>query len=250
VTNSRELISAQDAALKALSLYDKAAENCFVEFTYMTEEQASEVNIMEIFNICGNYAAEAEEIRGATEDFDLSSKDVTGGIRTLNKYASDADNLTKKVNANRIEVSQSITNLIRINTQFLEMKEWLDAAAEQWAIIENRLPSIPKTNQSLIQKNSEFKKAQALVNQIDSVRDKIDSKLESFVPVSNAKEVKAALTSLSLFKSTLKNYQNFSTTILVAEKLIPENVCVKGSLISVTPKSGKCAKGYTKTSTR
>jgi hypothetical protein len=250
VINSRELKAAQDAALRSLNLYDKAVENCFAEFTNMTEEQASEVNIMEIFGICSDYAADAEVIRGSTEDFDLTNKDVPGGVRALNKYASDADNLTKKVNANRIEVSQSITNLISINSQLLEMKEWLDATAEQWAIIENRLPSIPKTNQSLIQKNSEFKKAQAVVNQIDSVRDKIDSKLESLTRVKNAKEVKAALASLNSFKSSLKSYQNFSTSVLAVEKLIPENVCIKGSLISVTPKSGKCAKGYTKTSTR
>ena len=250
VTNPRELISAQDAALKALSLYDKAVENCFVEFTNMTEEQASEVNIMAIFSICGDYADDAESIRGFTEDFDLTSKDISGGVRTLNKYASEVEALTKKVNANRSEVTQSLSSLISINSQILEMREWLDIVEEQWATLENRLPSIPKTNQSVIKKNSEFKKAQSLVDQIDTVREKIDAKLESFTQASTAKDVKAALASLNLFKSSLRNYQNFSNSVLLVEKLIPEFVCIKGSLVTVTPKSGKCAKGYAKTSTR
>lgn len=250
VTNPRELISAQDAALKALSLYDKAVENCFVEFTNMTEEQASEVNILAIFSICGDYADDAESIRGFTEDFDLTSKDISGGVRTLNKYASEVEALTKKVNANRSEVTQSLSSLISINSQILEMKEWLDIVEEQWATLENRLPSIPKTNQSVIKKNSEFKKAQSLVDQIDTVREKVDAKLESFTQASTAKDVKAALASLNLFKSSLRNYQNFSNSVLLVEKLIPEFVCVKGSLVTVTPKTGKCAKGYAKTSTR
>jgi len=250
VTNSRELIAAQEATLRSLTSYDKAVENCFVEFTKMTEEQASEVNTMAIFSICSDYADDAEGIRGFTENFDLKSKDISGGVRTLNKYATDIDTLTKKVNANRLEVSQSLTSLIAINSQILEMREWLDLAAEQWATVENRLPSIPKTNQSLIKKNSEFKKAQTLVNQIDSFSQKIDAILESFSPVAAAKDAKAALTALTLFKVTLKGYENFSTSISAVEKLIPEYVCVKGSLVTVTPKTGKCAKGYTKTSTR
>ena len=130
------------------------------------------------------------------------------------------------------------------------MKEWLDIVEEQWATLENRLPSIPKTNQSVIKKNSEFKKAQSLVDQIDTMREKIDAKLESFTQASTAKDVKAALASLNLFKSSLRNYQNFSNSVLLVEKLIPEFVCIKGSLVTITPKTGKCAKGYAKTSTR
>jgi hypothetical protein len=50
-------------------------------------------------------------------------------------------------------------------------------------------------------------------------------------------------------KIKYSSYTSFSKDLSKVEKLIPAFVCVKGSVVSAIPKTGKCAKGSVKTST-
>ena len=102
----------------------------------------------------------------------------------------------------------------------------------------------------MIKKNASYKKAVTLSEEAENKGEELTEISDSASSADTLGELKSAINDLLKLKTSLKSYQEFSNNIKVIEKLIPAFVCTKGQLVANLPKTGKCAPGYSKVSTK
>ena len=102
----------------------------------------------------------------------------------------------------------------------------------------------------MIKKNANFKKALTLADNLESRIEQLSEVESSASSATSLSELKSAVNDALKLKAALKGYQEFPTTLKAIDKLIPTYICTKGSLVANLPKTGKCAPGYSKVSTK
>jgi hypothetical protein len=249
-TVSRELTSAQLTALQAVQRYESALDACDAEFDRLDQSTKEIVEGFEFLTLCHSMDSDFEEYKSEIEDYDLRSSNISQGVSTLGRLGNSIDRLTRDLSAIKATVAGSRSTITTFARTFSEIQGWLDQISEIWPEIENRVSILPKATQAMIKKNASYKKAVTL-------SEEAENKGEELTEISNAAssadilgELKTANNDLLNLKTSLKSYQEFSNNIKVIEKLIPAFVCTKGQFVANLPKTGKCAPGYSKVSTK
>lgn len=247
---SRELTAAQLLGFQAIQRFESAQASCEAEFEKLDENTFESITNFEFLNLCGSLDSELEDLRIDIEDFDLRTQNVSQGVTTLTRLATSVDGLVKELNVAKTDVAASRSTLISYARMISEIQGWLDFTAETWPEIENRVSALPKATQAMIKKNSAFKKALFLADDLESKSEQLSEITDSASSATTLYDLKSALSDGLRFKGSIKSYQDFSSNIKVIEKLIPAFVCTKGQLVANLPKTGKCAPGYSKVSTK
>ena len=249
-TTSRELTSAQLVGFQAIQRFETTLESCEREFEKFDEETLELISDFDFLNLCTSLDSELEDLRVAIEDFDLRASNISQGVATLGRLASSVDGLTRELNGIKADVSLSRSSISTYAKTISETQAWLDLVSENWPELENRLSALPKTSQAMIKKNSNFKKAVTLADNLESSSEQLSEVESSAASATSLSELKSAVNDALKLKAALKGYQEFPTTLKAIDKLIPAYICTKGSLVANLPKTGKCAPGYAKVSTR
>jgi hypothetical protein len=249
-TASRELTSAQLLGFQAIQRFESAYESCESEFEKFDEDVLELISDFNFLALCNSLDSELEDLRIEIEDFDLRASNVSQGVATLGRLASSVDGLTRELSGIKFDVTSSRSTISTYAKTISETQGWFDLMAETWPELENRVSALPKTAQTMIKKNINFKKAIALADDLESRSEQLSEIESSASSATSLSELKNAVNDALKLKSTLKGYQEFPTTLKAIDKLIPAYVCTKGSLVANLPKTGKCAPGYAKVSTK
>ena len=249
-TASRELTSAQLLGFQAIQRFESAYESCESEFEKFDEEILELVSDFNFLALCNSLDSELEDLRIEIEDFDLRASNVSQGVATLGRLASSVDGLTRELSGIKFDVTSSRSTISTYAKTISETQGWFDLVAETWPELENRVSTLPKTAQAMIKKNINFKKALALADDLESRSEQLSEIESSASSATSLSELKNAVNDALKLKASLKGYQEFPTTLKAIEKLVPAFVCTKGSLVANLPKTGKCAPGYAKVSTK
>ena len=246
---STELTDAISAAEKALNAYRATVADCN-RFTSDLEESMHNFGIAQSFlEKCNANDVKASDLLGKLSGINKNSATTSTLISQLNSYIDQANTYTEEADATNAELQDAESELIALADQILALTDLLVANQESWDSLSNRLAGIPKSITTMIYKNSNYKKLSLLIADTEKVQAQIDKKVASLANISNLVQLKSAVTSTRTFTQQFSGYQQFDLILSLTEKLIPPYVCVKGSVISVLPKTGKCAKGSAKTST-
>lgn len=235
---------------QAIQRFESSLESCESEFEKFDEEILELVSDFDFLNLCTSLDSELEDLRVAIEDFDLRANNVSQGVATLGRLASSVDALTRELSGIKTDVSLSRSTISTYAKTISEIQGWLDFISETWPELENRLSVLPKTSQAMVKKNANFKKAMTLADNLESRIEQLSEIESSASSATTLSELKSAVNDALKLKVALKGYQEFLTTLKAIDKLIPAYVCTKGPLVANLPKTGKCAPGYSKVSTK
>ena len=249
-TVSRELASAQLTALQAAQRFESALDACDAEFNRLDQSTKEIVEGFEFLTLCHSMDSDFEEFKSEIEDYDLRSSNISQGVATFGRLGTSIDRLTRDLSAIKATVAGSRSTITTFARTFSEIQGLLDQISEIWPEIENRVSILPKATQAKIKKNASYKKAVTLSEEVENKGEELTEISDAASSANTLGELKSAINDLSKFKSSLKSYQEFSNNIKVIEKLIPAFVCTKGQLVANLPKTGKCAPGYSKVSTK
>ncbi len=247
---SKELSAAQLLGFQAIKRFESTQASCEAEFEKLDVNTLESVADFEFLNLCNSLDSEFEDLRIDIEDFDLRAQNVSQGVATLGRLATSVDGLVRELSTVKTNVAASRGTLVSYAKLISEIQGWLDFTAETWPEVENRVSVLPKVTQSMIKKNSVFKKALALADDLESKSEQLGEIIKAASTATTLNDLKSALNDGLRFKASIKGYQEFSNNIKVIEKLIPAFVCTKGQLVANLPKTGKCAPGYSKVSTK
>lgn len=239
---------------------NSAVSDALVELTEVTDSCKSLVgNIREIL---GGFEV-ANPILNKCEAFDNKIGEIDS--KRAQAYASsgadkvkvDALNkLTDQVLA-QVDIADQTLALLQdaqstfeaIATDYTKYKEDFAASAESLANLDNRISGLPKTIQSMIMKNSSYKKLSSIFSSGTDLDETIMKSLPNVSSISTLVELNKVQDLIAKARAKNNVVFNISATLKAVEKLIPKFVCIKGKIISVTPATGKCAPGSTKTPT-
>ncbi len=249
-TISRELSSAQLTALQAAKRYESAVEACDAEFDRLDEETRDVVESFDFLRLCHSLDSEFEEFRSEIEDFDLRSSNISQGVATFGRLSASIDRLTRDLGSIKSDVAASRSTITAYARTYSEIQGWLEIASEVWPNVENRISMLSKSSQAMIKKNSNFKKAAALIDGLDGKNEQISELNDSAASATRISDLKTAVNDGMKLKAALKGYQELNSLVKAIDKLIPAYVCTKGPLVANLPKTGKCAPGYSKVSTK
>ena len=73
-----------------------------------------------------------------------------------------------------------------------------------------------------------------------------DTQVEALSSIEQPSELGSLINKFSGMKFSATQLSQFKKSMASLNKLIPSNVCQKGSVVALTNKSGKCAKGFTR----
>ena len=236
--------TAVSALQKSIQAYRDSAAECN-GFTSDLDELMHNMGIAEkFFARCNSGDSKVDEIEAK-----ISVLTSSGSISQINTYIDQVNNLATLADATLSEISDAKSQLVALADQVVNLNDSLTASQESWEGLANRLAGIPKSVSVMIFKNSNYKKLLNLINSIDDSQASIDSKTNSFADISSVTQVKSAILGMKTFSTQFAGFQQFDSILVQVQKLVPPYVCVKGSTVSVLPKTGKCAKGSAKTST-
>lgn len=247
---SKEITAASDAALQSIQRYESAINSCISQRDILERLTQNSLSNFEFFELCDSLDSDFEELRVKIENFDLRSSNVSLGVTTLKNLSNDIERLTKSINGFQNEIKKSLPLLLALAKSIREVQSWLDFLEESWPEYENRMSTLPKSTQSMIKKNIEFKKALKLANDLDATKEQFQEFIDSGASSLSLEDLTGIANDLKTFQTSLKGYQNFSSTLVVINKLVPSYICSKGQLVASLPKTGKCAPGYSKISTQ
>jgi len=246
---SAELTDTILAVEKALNSYNETVSEC-ANFASEVVEKMHNLNIAEkYFDKCYLNDTKAKSIQQKLNAIDRLASANSTLLNQLNQYVDQINKYCEDVDSTYAELQDAELQLIYLSNQIFALQELFDSSQESWESLANRIAGIPKSNTAMIYKNSNYKKLSLLVAGIDSAKNLVEVKLDGFKSLSNITQLNSAISGMKSFTLQFSLYQNIDSLVGEVEKMIPPFVCVKGSIISTLPKTGKCAKGSTKTPT-
>lgn len=242
---SSQVVSAINSAKSLAKEYVNANQDCQDKVDNLPEG-ISALGDIALFQSCNDDYSEAISLESQLNSLDQSASN------TLNTVASIKVKLTRFIeNIEKVtfEIDKSTSLLLRLSKESSKLQEVLQSDNEAWGTVQNRIEGLPITLANSIRKNSDYRTLANLVSGIDAVLSKIQDETDGYQDLSNANQINSAISRMVLLKNKYSGYTSFSKNLSKVERLIPAFVCVKGSVVSTIPKTGKCAKGSVKTST-
>jgi hypothetical protein len=198
---------------------------------------------------CGTLDSRFSEIDSKRAQVFMGSSSVNAKVEALNKLTDqalaqlDAAELVFATLQDAQPIFDSIVqNLSKYKIDFA-------SAAESVSNLNNRIYGLPKSVQSMITKNSNYKKLASVFPEEYNFEETISSALPDLSSISSIAQLKNVENLIAKARSGNSPVFNSAPFIKAVEKLIPKYVCIRGKTVSVTPATGKCAPGSTKTST-
>ena len=242
---SSQAVSAINSAKALAEEYVSANQDCQDKVDNLPEE-INTLGDIALFQSCNADYSEAISLESQLSSLDQSASNTINTVASIKvKLTRFIENIEKVT----LEIDKSTSLLLRLSKESSNFQEVLQSDNEAWDTVQNRIEGLPISLSNSIRKNTDYRTLANLVSGIDAVLSKIQDETDGYQDLSNASQINSAISRMVLLKNKYSSYASFSKNLSKVEKLIPAFVCVKGSVVSTIPKTGKCAKGSVKTST-
>jgi hypothetical protein len=244
-----EISDANDAVSDALSTLLEVVDTC--------ESLAGEIRELlgdfqvanPLLDKCGTLDGKYAEIDSKRAQAFTGSASSNAKVDALNKLTDQA---LVQVDAAELVVAQlqdAEPIFESIARDLLKYSIDFATTAEEVANLNNRISGLPKTLRSMIMKNSSYKKLAAVFPTEYDIEQVISESLPDLSSISTMTQLANGQNLILQARKNNGTAFNAGSSLKAVEKLIPKYVCVKGKTVSVTPATGKCAPGSTKTAT-
>ena len=248
-SGANEVNDANKAVSDALSTLLEVVDTC-ESLADGIRERLGDFQVADpLLDKCGTLDGKYAEIDSRRAQAFTGSGSTNAKVDALNKLTDQA---LAQVDAAELVVAllqdaqpvfdEIIPNLLKYGIDFA-------TTAESVANLNNRVYGLPKTVQSMIMKNSNYKKLASIFPAEYDLEETISKSLPDLTAISSIAQLKNVDNLIAKARSGNSIVFNSGPLLKAVEKLIPKYVCVKGKTVSVTPATGKCAPGSTKTST-
>jgi hypothetical protein len=246
---SNELLDANNAVVDALSVLSESIDTC----NSLVEEIKEVLGDFEVgtplLDSCLSLDSKFADLDNKRALAYGGAGNVSTKINVLNDLtdqtiaqADSADGLVATLQDSQPLFTSITKELLKFGIEFA-------STAENVANLNNRISGLPKAAQTMILKNANYKKLQNAFPSEYDIDDLLSQNLPDLSSVSSIAQLRNAPGLIAKAKDSKAVVFKSAPLIKAVEKLIPKFVCVKGKVVSITPATGKCAPGSTKTST-
>jgi hypothetical protein len=243
------VIAAKSKVDDALNKVEVAISDC----TDLLQSKGSEIESFILSTMysgnCDSLYPKINDIKAAYAGIDTSKMEASTAISKLEGYISSLNSIHKSV----VEISDDLRSSLEIfadvSTRITSAQNAIDNNRELFNQFTKTIKMLPTTLQSKIKKTPQYLQ---IINGLNLER-KFDAALSSQNAMSKDISDKITLNrfndSLRVFENRYKDFLTISSKIEDLKLLVPDFICLKGKLSTLTLKSGICPKGYTKKAT-
>ena len=173
-----------------------------------------------------------------------TTDDANALTDTANLYSEDADAFVAQIQDITDEL-RSVEKQITLLAKSLAPLELAETSViDPWNSLKERLTLIPQSSQTTIKRSQNYKSALSYATQVQRFIETRDAQLELLALVDSPSQLQPIVSQLSGLMVNTAQISSFKKYLVAINKIIPTNVCQKGSLVVLASKSGKCSKGF------
>jgi hypothetical protein len=239
-----------NAAKEAITAFQSAKSDCVrISEDFELEEQ-------ELFDFT-NLTAACEVLNDRavilrTKIFALDPAKATS-VEQANKIISEANSLAEDADSIVAEIQDITDELVGTEKDFTKLQTLINPlndldieVIQPWESLQERMELLPLNLVSSLRKNQNYKSAMDYFARVEVVVLARDTQVEALSSIEQPSQIGPLINKLSGIKFSATQLSQFKKSMASLNKLIPSNVCQKGSVVALTNKSGKCAKGFTR----
>jgi hypothetical protein len=237
-----------DAANEAIAAFGRYKTSCS---EVSTEFESSEQELFDSTSL-NTYCEQLDE-KVAILDAKIGALDIDKVVSAdaANKLTDEANLFAEQADKLVAQIQDITDELFATKKQFgslaiiLEPLNTLETEViEPWDTLQERLTILPSSLVTSLKKNVAFKSASIYANQVQVLIKARDVQIEALSKIEKPSQIAPIANKLSAIKITTAQLSQYKKSLVAINKLIPANVCQKGSAVVLASKTGKCAKGF------
>lgn len=239
---------AKDAALSAISEYERYQSDCLEVSSEFNQDIQDLYDATSLSSYCRQLDDEVASLNAKVGALDPAKAKTTDDANALtdtaNLYSEDADAFVAQIQDITDEL-RSVEKQITLLAKSLAPLELAETSViDPWNSLKERLTLIPQSSQTTIKKSQNYKSALSYATQVQRFIETRDAQLELLALVDSPSQLQPIVSQLSGLMVNTAQISSFKKYLVAINKIIPANVCQKGSLVVLASKSGKCSKGF------
>ena len=243
------VISSSNKVYEAIDKVEAAVADCNDLLQSKGDDLGSFITSTIFGGQCDSLNQRIESVKSNFANTSTTGTNTSGIVSTLDNFTSSLNNYYRSVLDITNELESSLKVFTELNMRMTAAQNASSTNIDSFSAFNAKLKLLPMSLQSSIKKKKQY--IQALNGM--SLERKFDAALETQQSLSNDIADKQALnafsTSFKVFETRYKDFLMVEANLEELDLLIPDYVCIKGKTSVLIPKTGKCAKGYTKTAT-
>jgi hypothetical protein len=243
------VVSASNKVYEAIDKVEDAVADCNDLLQSKGDDLGSFITSTIFGGQCDSLNQRIESVKTKFANTSTTGTNTSGIVSTLDNFTSGLNNYYRSVLDITNELESSLKVFTGLNMRMTAAQNASSTNIDSFSAFNAKLKLLPMSLQSSIKKKKQY--IQALNGM--SLERKFDAALETQQSLSNEIADKQALnafsTSFKVFETRYKDFLMVEANLEELDLQIPDYVCVKGKTSVLLLKTGKCAKGYTKTQT-
>jgi hypothetical protein len=243
------VINASNKVYEAIDKVEAAVADCNDLMQSKGQELGSFINSTVYGQQCDSVNVRIESVKSNFANTSTSSSNTSGLVSTLENFTSILNTYYRNVIDITNDLESSLKVFSELSARMTKAQNASTNNRDSFSAFSAKLKLLPTSLQGSIKKKSQYVQ---VINGINLER-KFDAALEVQNESSNQIIDKQALIAFSsafkVFETRYKDFLFIESNLEELDLLVPDYVCIKGKTSVLLPKSGKCAKGFTKTST-
>ena len=239
---------AKDAALSAISEYERYQSDCLEVSSEFNQDIQDLYDGTSLSSYCRQLDDEVASLNAKVGALDPAKAKTTDDANALtdtaNLYSEDADAFVAQIQDITDEL-RSVEKQITLLAKSLAPLELAETSViDPWNSLKERLTLIPQSSQTTIKRSQNYKSALSYATQVQRFIETRDAQLELLALVDSPSQLQPIVSQLSGLMVNTAQISSFKKYLVAINKIIPANVCQKGTLVVLASKSGKCSKGF------
>jgi len=243
------VISASNNVYEAIDKVEAAVADCNDLLQSKGDDLGSFITSTIYGGQCDSINQRIESVKTNFANTSTTGSNTSGLVSTLNNFTSSINGYYRSVIDITNELEGSLKVFSELNTRMTAAQNASDTNRDSFSVFSTKLKLLPMSLQSSIKKKTPYIQ---VLNGMNLER-KFDAALETQQTLSHDIADRQALNAFSstfkVFETRYKDFLTVEANLEELDLLIPDYVCVKGKTSVLLLKSGKCAKGFTKTPT-
>lgn len=243
------VISSSNRVYEAIDKVEAAVADCNDLLQSKGDDLGSFITSTIYGGQCDSLNQRIESVKSNFANKSTTGTNTSGIVSTLDNFTASLNSYYRSVIDITNELESSLKVFSELNVRMTAAQNASSTNIDSFTAFNSKLKLLPLNLQTSIKKKKEY--IQVLNGM--SLERKFDAALEIQQSLSNDIASKQALNAFSssfkVFETRFKDFLTVAANLDELDLLIPDYVCVKGKTSVLIPKTGKCAKGYTKTAT-
>jgi hypothetical protein len=249
IVDARKAVSdAIDATNDALAEFGRLKSSCTevsADFDTELQELYDSTNLSKYCEQLDEEVALLDAKVGALDPDKAKTTDEANNMTDeANVFAEDADIFVAQIQDITDQLVATEKLFASLSLVVAPLNNLETAVIESWDSLQERLTILPNSFVVAIKKNVNYKSGSSYVLQVQSWMEARDVEVDALSKIEKPSQLAPIIKKMSAIKITTTQLPQFKKSIAALNKLIPANVCQKGSTVVLASKSGKCAKGF------